>query len=86
MTTTTPPTNVLQVPNINEAIAKPDSNGNLVVTQRWWSWFDSIWRGPASGFNGTIQTAPVTTGGTPGTITYVNGRVVSHTGQVGPIP
>jgi hypothetical protein len=61
------------VPNIREPLT--DKQG--IVTTRWWSWFNELWA--PTRFSGTITTAPLTGGGTSGSMIFVNGVLVSQT-------
>jgi hypothetical protein len=63
----------LPAPNIREPIV--DEEGR--VTNRWWSWFNSLTQGTR--FSGTITVAKLTAGGANGSMTFQNGVLVSQT-------
>lgn len=61
------------VPNLREPLV--DREGR--ATNHWWEFFDSLWK-PASRFSGTIATAKLTTTGTNGSMTFLNGILTSQ--------
>lgn len=48
-------------------------------TQIWWGWFSKISTLLVGGFTGTITTAPLTVGGTTGSMTFQNGVLTART-------
>ena len=61
------------VPNIRE----PVTNSQGLVYSRWYTYFLSLF--PTPTYSGTITTAKLTTGGANGSLTFVNGVLVSQT-------
>lgn len=58
-------------------IQTPISDGGL-ISQYWYRWLFAINSLFNSGFSGTIVTAQLTSGGTQGSITLVNGVVTAQ--------
>lgn len=50
-----------------------------MVTTIWFNWFASLSAIFESGFTGTVTTAKLTTGGTNGSMTFINGVVTEVT-------
>jgi predicted phage tail protein len=67
-----------QAPPIGKVIS--DEQGR--VQNQWGNWFQKVANAlgiQASGFSGTITTAPLTGGGTTGSMTFTNGILTSQT-------
>lgn len=70
---------IQQIPLRATAVMETEKN---IFTMSWSGWFrklaDTLNGNLAAGFTGTIVTAPLTVGGTEGSMTFTNGILTSQ--------
>lgn len=66
---------VTDVPNRNSPIVDPDSGLSTVLMFAWMQFITDLLR---QGYTGTVTTAALTGGGAQGSMTFVNGVLVSQ--------
>ena len=69
-------------PRAGARVVEPDAKGHLKFSQVWSGWmrrvYDQLNGAGAGVFSGTVALAKLTTGGTAGSLTVVNGVVTAY--------